>query len=64
MEGVDKKTREIDKLYAAANEKLIALKEAIPNVDEYSARDILALAVFVNKDVRSHIQAASASHDG
>lgn len=44
MEDIDRKTAEIDKLYSEANEKLISLKQAIPNVDEYSTRDILALA--------------------
>jgi len=42
--NVEEKTERIDRLYIEANEKLTNLKEAIPNVDEYSATDILVIA--------------------
>ena len=44
LADVEDKTQQIDGLYFEANSKLAALKEAIPNVDEYSARDIIAIA--------------------
>lgn len=41
---LDDKTKNINGLYLEAQEKLLALREAIPNVDEYSARDLLGIA--------------------
>lgn len=43
-QDIEEKSYQVEQLYAEANEKLLALKEAIPNVDEYSARDLLGLA--------------------
>ncbi len=42
--ALDEKTETINELYAEAQEKLLSLREAIPNVDEYSARDLLGIA--------------------
>ena len=42
--ALDEKTKTINELYAEAQEKMLSLREAIPNVDEYSARDLLGIA--------------------
>ncbi|BAO45618.1 tetratricopeptide repeat protein [Thiolapillus brandeum] len=44
LKDVEEKSAQVESLYQEANQKLTALKEAIPNVDEYSAHDILAIA--------------------
>ena len=41
---IEQKTSTINQLYQDAQEKLITLREAIPNVDEYSAFDLLGMA--------------------
>ncbi len=41
--ALDEKTKTINELYAEAQEKMLSLREAIPNVDEYSARDLLGI---------------------
>lgn len=43
-QGIEEKSEEINKIYEEAKTKLTNMKEAIPNVEEYSARDILGLA--------------------
>lgn len=44
LDEIDKKTYQINSLYAEIEEKFSALKSNIPNVDELSVRDILVLA--------------------
>ncbi len=41
---IEDKTNKINRIYQDAQEKLQTLREAIPNVDEYSARDLLGMA--------------------
>lgn len=43
-QGIEDKSKEINKIYGEAQRKLTNMKEAIPNVEEYSARDLLGIA--------------------
>lgn len=60
LQDVEEKSEQIESLYKEANKKLLALKEAIPNVEEYSARDLLGLAQITENtqakaDICNHI---------